>query len=195
MHSKHSIREEFKAIRARVKPTPSIQANILLHFKRLLEEHVPLEDNIVVGAYHSTKEEIDLSPVISWLHEQKIICALPKIKSYQTRDMDFLLFQPHTQVTKNKIGIHEPCNSDIVIPNILILPLLACDLKGNRLGYGLGYYDKYLAKAKEINKEIITIGICHEDQISKETLPTEPHDQKLDFVVTDRLIYNTKPHK
>ncbi len=185
MRSKHSIRKEFKSKRLTLVAGPALQDNILKFFK----DHVSLKENTAIGAYYAKQDEIDLSKLITWLHAQKIPCALPKISSYQTRDMDFLLFKPNTPVKQNDFGINEPYEAEIVTPNIIILPIIACDLKGNRLGYGLGYYDKYLAEAKKTNKNIIAIAICHEAQIYQETLPNEPHDQKLDFIITDRLIY------
>ena len=88
-------------------------------------------------------------------------------------------------------GIREP-NGDIYTktPSITILPLLAVDEKGNRLGYGKGYYDKYLKKYPTTKR----IGYCFDFQIVRE-VPCEETDEKLDIIVTDKRILFTNGNK
>jgi len=185
MHSKHSIRKDFKFKRESLKVDESFQRELLLNSKKLLKKLLKTE-GFMVGLYHPIKGELNIFPIINWLHRAKIICALPKIKSNGSKDMDFLLFEPSCSMKQNAFDVLEPHNSEIVIPDIIIVPLIACDLKGNRLGYGHGYYDRYIAKARETKKEIALIGMCHEGQISQVALPNEKHDQKLQFIVTDK---------
>lgn len=86
-------------------------------------------------------------------------------------------------------GIPEPQGGVEVVPqagDLMLLPGLAFDMKGNRLGYGGGYYDRYLAALKE---RPICCGICYEEQILvKETLPKEPWDQPLDLLIAPRWV-------
>jgi 5-formyltetrahydrofolate cyclo-ligase len=185
VRSKSSIRKEFKSIRESLRADPSLQANALLQLQKLITEL--LKDNVVISAYYPIGKEIDVLPLLDWFHEKHILCALPRIKP--DKSLEFLLYSSNTPTRKNSFGIPEPYDSDIVAPTIIIVPLLACDLKGNRLGYGMGHYDKYLSEARKNNKGLIAIGLCYEDQIYQGDLPQEPHDQKLDFIVTDRRIY------
>jgi len=189
--SKHSIRKEFKLKRESLRNNHPLQEKIVSNSKKLFKELIkgPFKENIAVSAYYPIEEEFDVLPLIDWFHENKILCALPRIKSYETKDIEFLLFGSDTEVKKNDFDIPEPHNDYIIIPAIIIVPLIACDLKGNRIGYGQGFYDKYLAKVKKEKRGTISVGICYEDQISHETLPEEPHDQKLDFIVTGKRIY------
>ena len=60
----------------------------------------------------------------------------------------------------NKYGICEPLKTKILTPNVILVPLLAFDSNKNRLGYGKGFYDKYLNKYLKKNKKIITVGIA-----------------------------------
>lgn len=85
---------------------------------------------------------------------------------------------------KNIYGIDEPVNFEIVktSPNISVIPLLACDKKGNRVGFGKGYYDKYLA-----DKKTVKIGICYSFQVV-DNIPSEPTDVRLDYIVTEKEI-------
>jgi 5-formyltetrahydrofolate cyclo-ligase len=67
---------------------------------------------------------------------------------------------------------------ELVAPHVVICPGLAFDASGARLGYGVGYYDRFLA-----NRPLVTIGICYDEQLIEE-VPTEPHDIRMDWVVT-----------
>jgi 5-formyltetrahydrofolate cyclo-ligase len=72
-------------------------------------------------------------------------------------------------------------------PDIFLVPLLAFDEKGNRMGYGGGYYDASLAFYKRL-KQSVAIGIAYEEQLWSSPLPIEPHDVPLDYIVTPAAI-------
>ena len=85
----------------------------------------------------------------------------------------------------NKYGMLEPTNlKKPLIPNILLIPLLAFDTNKNRLGYGKGFYDKFLNKYLKKNKDILTIGIAFSFQ-KYNKLPTSKYDVKLDYILTE----------
>ena len=84
----------------------------------------------------------------------------------------------------NKYGIPEPTSDQIVYPSILLVPLVAFDNHLNRIGYGGGYYDRYIKKVKK-NKKIILIGLAYSFQKVKK-IPANKYDMKLDFIVTDK---------
>jgi len=79
-------------------------------------------------------------------------------------------------------------SEQIIIPDVLLVPLLAFDESGNRLGYGGGYYDRTIASLKEVNSDLIAIGIAFEGQKIAQ-VPVDDYDQKLDMIVTDQNIY------
>lgn len=85
---------------------------------------------------------------------------------------------------KNQYGIDEPAKFEVVknTPDIAIIPLLACDKKGNRIGFGKGYYDKWLS-----GKNLVKIGVCYDFQLL-ESVPSEPTDIRLDYIVTEKEI-------
>ena len=72
-------------------------------------------------------------------------------------------------------------------PDWLLVPLLAFDKAGFRLGYGGGFYDLTLAKLRK-EKKIFAIGVAYEDQIV-EKLPRDQHDSRLDAILTERKVY------
>lgn len=76
---------------------------------------------------------------------------------------------------------------DDTAPDIFLVPLLAFDEKGHRMGYGGGYYDATLAFYKRL-KQSVAIGIAYEEQLWSSPLPIEPHDVPLDYIVTPAAI-------
>ena len=70
----------------------------------------------------------------------------------------------------------------------MLVPLLAYDKKKNRLGYGKGYYDKYLGKLKKFGKKMITIGVAFSFQ-KHDNLPVNINDVKLDYILTEKGIF------
>ena len=108
--------------------------------------------------------------------------SLPKIK--KNNQMDFLYWSTKEPLSINKYGIPEPSSHQIVYPSILLVPLVAFDNHLNRIGYGGGYYDRYIKKVKK-NKKIILIGLAYSFQKVKK-IPANKYDMKLDFIVTDK---------
>lgn len=92
--------------------------------------------------------------------------------------------------TKNKFGILECVGEpdSTIIPDIIITPLLAFNINGHRIGYGGGYYDRYLNSIKQTNKSILTIGLSFEND-TKEKWKVEEHDVSLDYVVCSTKVY------
>ena len=86
----------------------------------------------------------------------------------------------------NKFGMLEPAVSTArVVPDIMLIPLLAYDDNYNRLGYGGGFYDRYLNKYLKKYKKILRIGIAFSFQ-KHHKIPTSNKDVKLNFVLTER---------
>ena len=85
----------------------------------------------------------------------------------------------------NKYGIPEPFSEVVKFPNILIVPLVAFDSNRNRIGYGGGFYDRYIKKLK-MKKKILTIGLAYSFQKVKK-LPVTKHDIQLDFIITNTV--------
>ena len=97
--------------------------------------------------------------------------------------MDFFNWSTKDPLEINKYGIPEPISNKVIYPSILLVPLVAFDKHFNRIGYGGGFYDRYLKRIKK-NKKIISIGLAYSYQ-KVNTLPIDKYDIKLDFIVTD----------
>ena len=99
--------------------------------------------------------------------------------------MDFYKWSKNDVLKVNHLGIPEPIKSRIRIPDIILVPILAFDNKKNRLGYGKGFYDRYLNKLKRINNKCLAIGIAFSFQ-KHHGLPANNKDYKLDFIITEK---------
>ena len=82
----------------------------------------------------------------------------------------------------------EPIKSKKNTPNIILVPLLAFDNRKHRIGYGKGFYDRYLNKYLKQSKNILTVGVAFSFQ-RHHKLPIKKNDVKLDFIITEKGIY------
>ena len=100
--------------------------------------------------------------------------------------MDFFEFINGDPLKINKFGIAEPISAKKIYPDIIFVPLVAYDDDLNRLGYGGGFYDRYLEKVSKI-KKIFKIGLGFSYQEIKK-IPINKHDKKLDLIITEKKI-------
>jgi len=100
--------------------------------------------------------------------------------------MNFFKWSNNEPLKINKFGIPEPVSSRIFYPDILLIPLVAFDSNLNRLGYGEGFYDRYIQKIEKI-KKIIKIGLAFSFQKTS-SIPINQHDKRLDFIITEKEI-------
>ena len=101
--------------------------------------------------------------------------------------MNFFKWSFSDPLTVNKYGIPEPLSKKINYPDIILIPLVAFDKNLNRLGYGGGFYDRYLKKISK-KKNILKIGLASSFQMIKK-VPVNSLDQKLDFILTEKNIF------
>ena len=165
----------------RIRETKSSKS-LKLNFKKILKilnKNKSTEKS--VGGYYPYNHEIDLMEILYKLEKLNYKISLPKIdKNFK---MDFFYWSLKDPLKINRHGIPEPISNKKIFPNILLVPLVAFDKNFNRIGYGGGFYDRYIKKQKK-NKNIITIGLAYSFQKVKE-IPINKYDIKLDFVITN----------
>ena len=110
----------------------------------------------IVGGYYSYNYEANILPVLEKFKKLNYIISLPKIG--KSNNMNFFVWPINDPLNINKYGIPEPITNKIIYPDILLVPLVAYDENKNRIGYGGGFYDRYIKKLKKI-KKVLTIGI------------------------------------
>ena len=137
-----------------------------------------------IGGYYPCNFEIDDLEILELLEKKNYKISLPAIK--KNNQMDFFKWSKVDPLKINKYGIPEPTSSTIFYPDILLVPLVGYDDDLNRLGYGGGFYDRYIEKVEK-NKKIIKIGLAFSYQKLK-IIPINKHDKKLNFVITEKEI-------
>ena len=158
--------------------------NIMQHLNRLLAEQV---DAHHFAIYLATHDEADLQPWIesAWNDAKRLYAPVVGKTEGQ------MAFYPLTEATPLRQGrfkLREPAVEDNALAiapqhiDVALVPLLAFNLYGQRLGMGGGFYDRYFAKSARRPK---IIGIGYEVQLAEHRLPTEPWDIALDAVVTE----------
>ena len=138
----------------------------------------------IIGGYYPTNYEIDDLEMLDYFFKKGSIISLPKIK--KKSKMEFYQWHKNDPLLINKYGIPEPENKNRVYPDILLVPLVAFDKELNRLGYGGGFYDRYIQKISKI-KKIVKVGLAFSFQKLK-TIPVNKYDKKLDIIITEKEI-------
>ena len=136
----------------------------------------------IIGGYYPYNYEANVMSILEKLEKKNYIISLPKIgKNFS---MNFFSWSFNDPLNINKYGIPEPITNKIIKPDILLVPLVAYDKNYNRIGYGGGFYDRYIKKIKKL-KKILTIGIAFSYQRVKK-IPIEKNDIKLDYIITEK---------
>jgi len=143
----------------------------------------------VVSGYAPIRSEIDPFPLMRGLAQRGMILALPVIVG-RDQPLIFREWTIDTPLVRGPLGIFQPsADTDEVEPDIAIVPLAAFDRAGHRIGYGAGHYDRTLILLRG-QKRIAAIGIAFSVQ-QIDAVPAEPHDVRLDCVLTEREVIDT----
>ena len=142
--------------------------------------------NIAVSAYWPFRHEIDVRPLLNRLNHIGCTCLLPIIIGRE-KPLQFRQWKPGDTLEVSRFGVmgpsrHHPNGT----PEIVVVPLLAFDSGGYRLGYGGGYYDLTLEKLRK-RSSILAVGAAYQVQ-QVDSVPHDQFDQRLDAVVTEEGI-------
>ncbi len=184
------IRQKYRQIR-RLLPAEQQQRNAQL-LKTNLNRYLKFSSRLKIAGYSAVQGEISLSPWISGNHRQLIY--LPKLYEIISPQLRFAALSNETSWTKNRFNILEPdanWNNSLHAKqlNIILVPLVAFDRNGYRLGMGGGYYDRSLAFRRSRKKwfKPFLIGIAHSCQ-EHPALPHQNWDVPLDLIITEKEI-------
>ena len=134
-----------------------------------------------IGAYCAIRGEFDPLPLLQRLG---LSIALPRVER-EARRMEFAVWQPGQALHPGAYGIAEPGpDATVVDPDLLLLPCVGFASNGLRLGYGGGYYDRYLAR----RDAVFTIGLAY-DALQVGHAQPEPHDRLLDLILTESAAF------
>ena len=181
-----SLRSHFRSLRQQL--DPEVRAEKIRCLNERLSELTVLRQARNIAAYLASPEEASVTPFveIAWQRAQAVF--LPWIDA-QPRKMVLRRYQPDSVLVRNRFGLLEPdTQNDAASANQLdcvLVPLVAFDDQGTRLGMGGGYYDSFFAEAKD---RPVLIGTAFSEQRATEPLPKAAWDVALDMVVTDAGI-------
>lgn len=149
-----------------------------------LRRERPIRTPAVVSGFWPIKEEIDIRPLLIELSNEGCQLALPVVQG-KGLPLIFRAWRPGDPLEAGVFGTLQPsAKREVMEPDALIVPLLACDEEGWRLGYGGGFYDRTLAGLRA-KKTVTAVGVGFNDQLVPE-VPHGPSDQRLDWLLTDK---------
>lgn len=172
---KQQLREKYKQLRKNI-PNKTIQSSKIAD---KIRNHTSYQQSDHIAFYYSCGSEVDTKAMIQQALLDHKHVYLPKVinkeemEFYEVKSLDEIIH-------RNALGILEPearVRAEKI--EVMIIPGLCFDEKGNRLGYGGGYYDRYLQ-----DKEIYKIGICFDEQLSDEAIEINKYDIQMDEVIT-----------
>jgi 5-formyltetrahydrofolate cyclo-ligase len=141
----------------------------------------------IVSGFIPYKSEITTIPLMNRLRRQGWQTALPVVIAPE-QPLVFRAWTPGDQLVPGVWDIPIPAESaPEVLPDVLLVPMLAFDRRGYRLGYGGGFYDRTLEKLRAL-KPVVAIGVAYHAQMVDE-VPTGPYDAPLDHVMTERETF------
>lgn len=138
-----------------------------------------------LAAYVAMRSEIDPMPAMADAHRHGPV-ALPVVVAPAT-PLRFRRWQPGIAMADGGFGTLIPASGDWITPRVLVVPLVAFDRRGNRLGYGGGFYDRTLEKLRSL-KKVVAIGVAYAAQMV-DGVPRGEHDAPLDHVMTERETF------
>ena len=174
--NKSELRKKYISIRKEVKDKVKKSNSI---FEKVIDSE-EYKSSRVIGLYKSLPSEVNTDRLIEYSLNDKVV-LLPRVEG---DNIVFYRIFNNQEFVKSSFGIYEPTQGEIITSiDLLIVPGICFDKHCNRIGFGKGYYDRFLE-----GKDIRTIGICFEEQICG-SIKTDEHDKKLSKVITDKNIY------
>ncbi len=186
---KKRLREKYKSIRKSTPPGDKNRNDIKITNKVL--NLWRYRDAEMILTYVSTDIEVDTREIITQSLQKGKTVAVPKCID-GTRDMEFYAIKGFDDLAVGAFGVMEPvaekCELLTSLENSLcIVPALSFDYKGYRLGYGKGYYDRFLST---FTGEIV--GLCYTSCMYKDILPHGKYDKKVPMIITENNIISTE---
>ncbi len=185
MEAKKRLRKEIKNLLNNLDSKLERDQHLSLQLLNWLKSQNFYSNDLVIGAYAPLPEEANY--LVSLGDVEKSRLAFPAIDEFSTMVFKSALPEELIESEEFKAKLRTPPKDAMkVFPDLLLVPGLAFNLSGERLGRGKGFYDKFLETFKGEK-----IGICFECQLIKD-IPTEIHDQKCDWLITEKNIYKCK---
>ena len=183
MYQKKILRKKF--LQSRKNKYYEINKEFFLPLLNLIKSKFK-KRSVKLGLYYPSNFEVNTLKILENNKLFKLKIFLPAIG--ENDQMNFFPWKKNEVLKVNKFGMLEPLKSKAYVPNVMLVPTLAYDHRKYRLGYGKGFYDRYLNKyAKKFNN-ITTVGVAFSFQ-KYHKLPINTKDFKLNYILTEKGIY------
>ena len=139
-----------------------------------------------IALYYPSNFELNVLKLLELKNIMDHDILLPVID--KKNQMNFFSWKKYDILLVNEYGILEPAKTQSKVPEVILVPILSFDKNKYRLGYGKGFYDRYLNKYLKKFKNILTVGVAFSFQ-RHHNLPVNQNDVKLDFIITEKGIY------
>lgn len=181
--AKAALRAQMRALRRARGPRERTSAGeAVAHRLAALLDELPQG---AVALFHALAEEIDTEPAMQAVRARGRQLLLPR-QNGRKGALSFHLFNPGDPLTRGPFGVFEPlANAPVAEPAVVVVPLLAFDRRGGRLGYGAGFYDRTVAGWRKRGLEPALVGLAFAFQ-EVESVPTGPHDLRLAHIITEQ---------
>lgn len=183
MSTKQQIRKEILGIRRNLSPEYMEKSSLMITEKII--NHPEYQEAKWIFCYMDAKGEVQTKYLIehAWKNGKRVV--VPKVEG---KEMSFYEITGFSQLETGNFGIMEPVSTCIKVDSkdkksIMIIPGVAFDQAGNRIGYGGGYYDKYISSHSKMYKMAIAFSVQIVPQI-----PSEEYDIKMDCIITERGV-------
>lgn len=184
---KNMIRIEYLAKRERVRPEQAREVS------QALAEIVPavVAEGAIVAGYRAFRGELDITPAMEALAARGHSLCLPVIET-SDKPLYFRRWRMGEALETGRYGIEiPPAGVPVFRPDVMIVPVVAFDRHGHRLGYGAGYYDRTIRQLRDLaqgaGRALVVVGVAYSQQETGPIAP-EPHDERLDVLVTEKEV-------
>ncbi len=179
---KNTYREQARLHRARME----VDSADFEHVIETFFSNFDFTTDKVISAYWPVGREFDVRFLLDELVQRGFKVALPVIEK-DSLILKFREWRPDVEMKAGAYDVMEPVGTETLEPDVILAPLLAFDRKGNRMGQGGGYFDATLEHYRA-KGSVTYIGVAFAQQAVLFSLPTEKHDQKLDFMLTQHEV-------
>ena len=182
---KHGVRAQARLQRDKAHRHAGAGAAMLIADNFLLS--LPWRQARFIAGYLPIQDEADVAPLLRQLADQGKDLLLPAVLG-PSLPLEFRRWHPDDPLEPGPFNTLQPSGvAERGVPDLLLVPMLAFDRSGGRLGYGGGYYDRTLTALRQ-NGPVTAVGIAYAAQEMAD-LPREAHDQPLDWVVTEKSVW------
>ena len=183
MNQKKILRKKYYHLRK--KNYYEIDQKFFFPLFRLIKTNFKKKD-LKLALYYPSNFELNVLKFLENDYIKNKNVLLPAIE--RKNKMNFYSWEKNQALIVNQFGMLEPNKTKIKIPNLMLIPILAFDKHKYSLGYGKGFYDRYLKKYLKKFKNIVTVGVAFSFQ-KHHKLPRDKNDVRLNYILTEKGIY------